>query len=95
MTLDELEVKLIELMSFPMKGKIQINVDYDKKIFTLSLPIFRCGQRKIPLSVETYVSHLQGKYFRPFAFGRAQGGKFFRPMTNDPWSHGQRFDVIN
>lgn len=65
MTFDELESELVNLMSLPMKGNIQINFDEEDKIFSLSIPIFNSGLREIPLAVQKYVASLAGMSFRP------------------------------
>src|SRR5579872_54400 len=67
MTFDELELKLMRLMSFPLKGQIKIDFDQDKKIFSLSVPIFRSGRREVPLAVQKYVEARKGMTFEPHA----------------------------
>jgi hypothetical protein len=64
MIFDEIEAKLIRLMSFPLKSQIKIDFDQGKKTFQLSIAIFRSG-RDIPLSVRNYVQARQGMAFKP------------------------------
>ncbi len=37
----------------------------------------------------------QGEHLGAFAFGRAEGREFLRPMTNNPRHQRQRFDVVD
>ena len=67
MTFDELELKLIHLMSFPLKSQIKVDFDQDKKIFSLSVPIFRSGRREVPFAVRKYVEARKGMTFQPHA----------------------------
>jgi hypothetical protein len=64
MIFDELEAKLIRLMSFPLKSQIKTDFDQEKKIFQLSIAIYRSG-KEIPLSVRSYVQARQGLTFKP------------------------------
>ncbi len=61
---DELEAKLVRLMSFPLKNQIKIDFDLVKKTFQLSIAIYRSG-KNIPLSVRNYVEARQGMTFKP------------------------------
>jgi hypothetical protein len=63
MIFEELEAKLIRLMSFPLKNQIKIDFDRDNKTIILSVVIYR--SREIPFSVCQYVQARQGMTFRP------------------------------
>ena len=64
MKFEELEAKLVRLMSFPLKSQIKIDFDQGKKTFQFSSSIFRTG-RDIPLSVRDYVEAREGMTFAP------------------------------
>ncbi|HEX2582805.1 MAG TPA: hypothetical protein VHL30_01680 [Chlamydiales bacterium] len=64
MMFDELEAKLVRLMSFPLKSQIKIDFDQEKKTLQLSIAIYRSG-REMPLSVRSYVQARQGMTFKP------------------------------
>ena len=65
MILKELEEKLASLMSFPLKSQIKVDFDQDKKSFTLTVPIFRSGNRDIPLAVQKYIEARKEAVFKP------------------------------
>ncbi len=64
MTFDELELKLIRLMSFPLKSQIKIDFDMGKQIFLLSVALYRSGT-EVPPSLRKYVQAREGMTFRP------------------------------
>ena len=64
MKFDELEAKLVRLMSFPLKSQIKIGFDSGKKKLKFSSSIYRSG-RDIPLSVRNYVEAREGISFKP------------------------------
>lgn len=65
MTFDELEESLIPLMSFPLKSQVKVDFDDHKKVFSLSIPIFRSGKTPVPSSVQSYVMARAGMSFQP------------------------------
>jgi len=65
MNLDELEAKLIRLMSYPLKSQIKIDFDQSKRIFRLSSVIYRSGKKEVPRILQNYVTARQGMTFQP------------------------------
>jgi hypothetical protein len=88
MNYNELEAKLISLMSLPMKSQIKIDFDRDKQVFSLSVSVFRMGEREIPLSVQKYVQAREGLTFKPHMTSYSQVDNQIRLVQEIPFEWG-------
>jgi hypothetical protein len=64
MNFEELEAKLVRLMSFPIKSQIKIDFEEVKKTIFLSVAIYRSGG-DVPDSLRKYVQAREGMTFKP------------------------------
>jgi hypothetical protein len=51
-------------ISAPLKGQIQISIDLTRKVFCLTIPIFK-SMGELPRSIHEYVSKRQNHTFKP------------------------------
>src|SRR6187431_2142028 len=57
---------LNHLIASPKESQIQIDFDLDKRIFSLSIPIF-LAKTALPRSIKEYVEVRKGRSFKPHA----------------------------
>lgn len=61
---DGIKEILNQLISSPKESQIQVDCDIEKKIFILSVPIYR-SRKELPKSVREYIEARKNRFFKP------------------------------
>lgn len=63
---EEIKQILEQFISTPKESQIQVDFDLNKKIFILTIPIYRSSKR-LPDAIKEYVHKREGRTFKPHA----------------------------